>query len=333
MKINIYYGGRGIVGDPTLSVINRMQSVLEDINVKVTRYNLYEEKKNITSLPNTLNDVDGIILASTVEWHGIGGFMYEFLDACWLYGSKEKIAGIYMCPVVMSTTYGEREGKLDLSVAWEILGGKPCSGICGYVQDSVSFELNQSFMSLVEKKAENIYRTISQKTICLPASNQAVRQMVSTTSAIDLTPQESEQLSKYASDDNYIQTQKEDIKELTNHFRTLLGNNGISTEDMLIKDFRDRFKPQNSFSASYKLIIKEIKNPLILDIDGDKLDCRYGAIETPSVVCRIELEKLNSIISGHMTFQRAFMTGEMQVKGDFKNLRMLDTIFGFGTSS
>lgn len=333
MKINIYYGGRGIVGDPTLSVINRMQSVLEDINVKVVRYNLYEEKKNITSLPNTLNDADGIILASTVEWHGIGGYMYEFLDACWLYGNKERISEIYMCPVVMSTTYGEREGKLDLAVAWEILGGKPCSGLCGYVQDSVSFELNQSFMSLIEKKAENIYRTISQKTVSLPASNQAVRQMVSTTSAIDLTPQESEQLSKYASDDNYIQTQKEDIRELATHFKTLLGNNGVSTDDMLIKAFRDHFKPQQSFSATYKFVLKENKNALIIDIDGDKLDCRYGTVENPSVVCRTDQDKLMSIVSGHMTFQRAFMTGEMQVKGDFKTLRMLDTVFGFEMSS
>ncbi len=37
-----------------------------------------------------MKDADGIILATTVEWLGIGGFMYQFLDACWLYGDKEK---------------------------------------------------------------------------------------------------------------------------------------------------------------------------------------------------------------------------------------------------
>ena len=47
----------------------------------------------------------------------------NFWMTCWLYGDKEAIAGIYMCPVVMSTTYGEREGKLNLATAWEILGG------------------------------------------------------------------------------------------------------------------------------------------------------------------------------------------------------------------
>ncbi len=333
MKVNIYYGGRGIVGDPTIPVINRMQSVLEDINVRVQRFNLFEEKRNITALPNTLNDADGVILASTVEWHGIGGYMYEFLDACWLYGNKERISRIYMCPVVMSTTYGEREGKLDLTQAWEILGGKPCSGICGYVKDAVSFELNQSYMTLIEKKAENIYRTISQKTTSLPASNQAVRQMVSAAPTIDLTPQESEQLSKYASDENYVQTQKEDIRELASRFKTLLDNDGVSPEDQLIRDLQDHFRPQKSFSAVYKIMLTEFKNPLVIDISDDRIDLRYGNVENPSVICRLDLDKLNSIIAGRMTFQRAFMTGDMQVRGDFKTLRMLDSIFDFETSS
>ena len=91
MKINIYYGGRGIVGYPTNTVITRMQAVLEDINVKVTRYNLYEEKRNISSLATTVSECDGIILASTVEWHGCGGYMAQFLDSCWFYGDKEYI--------------------------------------------------------------------------------------------------------------------------------------------------------------------------------------------------------------------------------------------------
>ena len=44
MKINIYYGGRGLLDDPTLFVINKMQEVLEELNVHVDRYNLYELK-------------------------------------------------------------------------------------------------------------------------------------------------------------------------------------------------------------------------------------------------------------------------------------------------
>ena len=44
MKINIYYGGRGMIGDPTLYVMNKMQEVLKELNVTVERYDLYEIK-------------------------------------------------------------------------------------------------------------------------------------------------------------------------------------------------------------------------------------------------------------------------------------------------
>ena len=153
MKINIYYGGGGLLDDPTLYVINKMQSVLEELNVRVDRYNLHELKNSITTLPQTLKDADGVILATTVEWYGIGGYMKQFLDACWLYGDKEKISSLYMSPVVMSTTYGERDAKLNLRVAWEILGGLPCTGMCGYIADSAMLEMDDSYADLIEKKA------------------------------------------------------------------------------------------------------------------------------------------------------------------------------------
>ena len=187
MNINIYYGGRGIIDDPTIYVINKMQEVLEELRVHVERYNLYDGKTNITTLPQTLKEADGIILATTVEWYGIGGYMQQFLDACWLYGDKEAIAGIYMCPVVMSTTYGEREGKLNLATAWEILGGLPCSGICGYIENTVSLEMNEQYGHIIEKKAENMYRTINQKLASFPASNKVMRQKITIPKSINLT--------------------------------------------------------------------------------------------------------------------------------------------------
>ena len=75
MKVNIYYGGRGLLEDPTLYVINKMEQVLVELQVEVTLYNIYEQKNQISMLPQTLKDADGIILATTVEWLGIGGYM------------------------------------------------------------------------------------------------------------------------------------------------------------------------------------------------------------------------------------------------------------------
>lgn len=333
MQINIYYGGRGLVDDPTLYVINKMTEVLEELRVVVVRYNLHEMKNSITTLPVTIKDADGIILASTVEWHGIGGYMHQFLDACWLYGDKERISKTYMCPIVMSTTYGEREGKLDLSVAWEILGGLPCSGICGYIADTLSLEMNKDYANIIEKKAENMYRTINQHLASLPASNQAIKQKVSVTRNTDLSPQESEQLSQYAADDTYVQKQKEDIKELASMFKGMLAHQEINSDekkDIFIDSFEKHFRPTPGFKAIYQIQIKGVDQKLVINVDGISINCLYGiSKERCDVELQIMPETLKSIMLGEKTFQTTFMTGGMKAKGDFELMRALDKIFTF----
>lgn len=328
MKINIYYGGRGLIDDPTLYVIYKMQQVLEELRVKVERFNLFELKNSITTLPQTLKEADGIILASTVEWYGIGGYMQQFLDSCWLYGDKEKISSIYMCPVVMSTTYGEQEGKLNLSAAWEILGGRPCSGICGYIADTSLLETNAEYSALIEKKAENMYRTVNQKIVSLPASNQAIKQAVSRVQ-MELTPQETEQLSQYVSDDKYVQRQKEDIQELTSIFRSLIDNVDGEENEEIIEKFEQNFSPQPGFKAVYRIIIEGRKKNLIIKVENADLQCSYGTIDHADVELQLSAQTLDDIIYSRMTFQRAFMSGVMKLKGDFKVLRTLDHLFVF----
>lgn len=328
MKVNIYYGGRGLMDDPTLFVIDKMQEVLEELNVKVERFMLKELKNSITTLPQTLKDADGIILATTIEWYGIGGYMQEFLDACWLYGDKEKITKIYMCPIVMSTTYGEREGKLDLARAWEILGGLPCSGICGYIADFSDLEMNEAYTNLIEKKAENVYRTIKQQVVSFPASNQAVRQKVLVSQNIDLTPQESEQLSQYAADDSYVQQQKEDIQELASMFRGMMSQENADTIDDYSNRFEKHFHPLPGFKASYKITVEGTGKVIGLRVNGKEL--QYSdEMGRADVEAQITQEAMNEIMAGRMTFQRAFMGGDMKMKGDFKVLRTLDEIFIF----
>lgn len=329
MKINIYYGGRGLLDDPTLYVLSRMEEVLQELRVTVERYNIYEHKNEIATLPQTIKDADGIILATTVEWLGIGGYMQQFLDSCWLYGDKEKIRDTYMQPIVMSTTYGEREGELTLSNAWEILGGMPCEGLCGYVEDTITFKENKDYNLIIEKKAENLYRTISQKIKSLPTSNQAVQQSVLRTQQLNLTPQESEQLSKFVSDDTYVKKQKEDIEELASMFKDLLGKEHDTEDTPFITEFEEHYIPQDDFQASYSFMIDGVKKPLFVRVMSDGLSIHYGQEDPVDVYAKISRDNMQSIVDGRMTFQRAFMSGDMTAKGNFKTLRMLDQLFRF----
>ncbi len=335
MKINIYYGGRGIIDDPTLFVISQITTVLQELNVKVQQYNLYEQRNGITALPNTLKDADGIILASTVEWFGIGGYMMQFLDSCWLYGDKEKISKIYMAPIVMSTTHGEREGMMNLAAAWEMLGGLPCEGICGYIADTTKLENSAEYTKIIDKKAENIYRTINQKMPVFPASNQAVITKVAVANSIDLTPQESEQLSKYASDDQYVRKQKEDLQELASIFRDKMGKeeSASGNSDEYVKVLQKKFTPVAGIAAKYKIVFQD--NPklksIIIDITNSKCECRCADEDGCDVVITADQKTFEEILDGHITFQRAFMGGSIKMKGDFKLLRSMDQLFELKT--
>lgn len=329
MKVNIYYGGRGLVDDPTIFVIDKMQKVLEELNVTVERFNLYEIKNAITTLPQTLKSADGIILATTVEWYGIGGFMQSFLDAIWLYGDKDQISKLYMMPVVMSTTIGEKEAMVNLSLAWEILGGPWCNGVCGYIKDTAILEHNKDYQHHIEKKAENFYRSIHQKLKNLPASNPEAYKAIAVHKVMDLTPQETEQLSQYASDEVFVQKQKEDIQELASYFKGMLSNSQEKETSGYQYQFEKKFHPQPGCRTVYCIKLEGKSDVLQLQIDQNSLVCASEETKKTDIEMTMTEEVLKEIVGGRETFQKAFMTGDMKMKGDFTQFRLLDELFPF----
>lgn len=335
MKINIYYGGRGLLEDPTLYVMNKFTEVLEELHVDVTRYNLYEQKNGITMLPNTLKEADGVILAVNIEWFGIGGFMQQFLDSCWLYADKERLKKIYMMPIVMASTPGEKEGEVMLQKAWELLGGIACKGLAAYVSDHVEFETNADYKMIIEKSAENLYRTINKKMKNLPSSSYAEQQNFLYATPLDLTPQESEQLSEYVSDDAYVQTQKKDIKELTELFQGMMQEaDSGDTKYEFIKNFRDNFQPQQpDFKVSYVISMSDTERSIVLEVEGKHLKCYYGEKENADITATTTRAVVNRLVNGRTTFQGAFMSGELKVKGNFKTVRTFDQVFHFSVLS
>lgn len=354
MKINIYYGGRGLIEDPMLYVIKKITQVLSELRVEVNKYNLYEDKNNITLLPNTFKDADGIVLAASVEWMGIGGLMQQFLDCCWLYGDKSKLAGLYMMPVVVSTTYGERDGYNTLNRAWDLLGGPAVDGFSAYVENRVDFETNHDYTNLIEKKTENLYRSINQKVKCFPSSIHVVRENVLQPAGIDLTPQESEQLSRYVSDEAYVKQQKEDIEELTSFFKDMLGETGedpldendqwtsvvpddtSSTdakkddkEQLFIPELKEAFHPLDNVAISYCIEFTDRNKSLVIDVNGSELSCYYGLMPQANIQAKTSTKIFARIIAGELTFQTAFLSGDLTAKGNFKVLRSFDTLFRF----
>lgn len=328
MKINIYYGGRGVVDDPTLFVLGKIQEVLEELNVTVERYNLYDMKNQITTLSQTVTEVDAVILATTVEWLGMGGYMQQLLDACWLYADKSKMGNVYMFPVVISKTYGEREVSLALTESWEMLGGIAAQGITAYADDTTEFEFNSKYVELIEKKAENMYRTVSRKEMYLPSSTHAIKNNVMK-DVVKFTPQESEQLSKYVADDDFVKTQKEDIESLASIYKELLNDEENGGDEYFLKVFKQNFTANHKFTGSYMLMISDKGKKIKIDIVDSNLQVSFGENSDADVIAKLDKDTFDDIVEGRLTFHRAFMTGDMTAKGNFRSLRMLDEVFNF----
>ena len=331
MRIHIYYGGRGLIEDSTLYVLSRITEVLEELRVDVKRFNLYECKNEIAVLANGIKEADGVIFAASVEWYGIGGLLQQFLDDCWLYADKEKLSKLYMMPVVISTTYGEREAEQNLMKSWELLGGSLCPGITAYVEEQAEFETNGNYAKVIEARAENLYRTINQKIRALPSSTFALKQKIVRSAPMELTPQESEQLSKYVSDDTYVKKQKEDIEELSMLFKEMMERTeGKDPGQEFISSLKDNFNPpKEDVKAVFEIRMSDTGKTLIVDVNRSQLKCYYGESEYSDVVATTTKSVVNRLVTGRTTFQGAFMAGELTAKGDFKTLRMFDQLFRF----
>lgn len=330
MKVNIYYGGRGLIEDPTQYVLEKLTEVLTEVRASVTRYNLFEQKNEISKLANTLKDADAVVLAVSVEWFGIGGYMQQFLDACWLFADKAKLKKLYMFPVVISTAMGEREAEYNLIHAWEILGGTAYPGICAYVNDHVEFETNATYTNLIEKKAEDIYRTVSQKIAGYPSSIGAGGQVPASGASIELTVQESEQLSEYVSNESFVKKQKEDVEQLAKMYLNKLDKDKDEDEQEFIQDFKRVFAaPDSEFKASYLIMMTDTDRELAIEVSNGKVKCFYGTVQNPDVLAKTTRDVVNRLVNGRVTFQGAFMSSQLTCKGDFKLLRTFDQLFRF----
>ena len=123
--------------------------------------------------------------------------------------------------------------------------------------------------------------------------------------------------------------QKEDIEELAGMFKSMLAEEEKGGDEHYITMLKDHYVPQDNFSATYLLKLDKREDSLIIVIKEKSLNCYFGQIESADVIGKLTLEVLDNIMEGRMTFQRAFMSGEMTAKGNFKTLRMLDENFVF----
>ncbi len=89
------------------------------------------------------------------------------------------------------------------------------------------------------------------------------------------------------------------------------------------------YHAQDDFTASYAIIITDTDQILHVEATPDHVKTFYAATDEADVVLRTSTKVLQNIIENKTSFQKGFMAGEISAKGNFKTLRMLDTVFRF----
>jgi len=146
---------------------------------------------------------------------------------------------------------------------------------------------------------------------------------------MNLTPQESEQLSMYVSNDKYVKKQKADIEELSQMFRGLMGDEAPSSKGTYIETLESHFHAVPDITLAFSIEITDKNNNLVIEIENGALKCYYGQKDHVNVKIKTSSAVLDKIFAGERTLQGTFMAGEIKAKGDFKILRMFDSLFQF----
>lgn len=169
-RVILIYGGGHSNTDPSFLVAEKVSHVLEELNVGLTRFDLYKKNYSMESFFDALAEADGVIIATTVEWYGVGGLLQTFLDKAYMSGQFDIFEGTYLFNIVISRHNFEREGLSHVLRSWEILGGIEGVNLCASIKSSADIETSSEWLHTIEKKAEDYYRVLNQQRIPLPTS-------------------------------------------------------------------------------------------------------------------------------------------------------------------
>lgn len=347
-KVIVVYGGSNLVNDPTSVAVERVSSVLTELNMTVKRLDLYKTNYKMESFLSELNGADGVILATTVEWYGIGGLLQDFLDKCFASGQLDYFDGAYLFAIVISRQGYERDALTHLLKSWEILGGVEGVTICASIESSADIETDSDLLGAIDKKAEDYYRVISQQRVIMPTSIHDHKVLVkipvrieshkgeqtAMEQAIENNGVESvydNQMSFISNYDEFIEKQQQDIEDIASLFKERLSTKGDIGQKTYPELFEYKYKPDRTFSdCTISWIVNDKKSKsVVLIFEGAVLKAKYSKKTEADVVMSSDHDILQKIVEGRLTVQRAFMTGEIKAKGNFTLLYKLDQLFAF----
>jgi uracil-DNA glycosylase family 4 len=346
-KTIIVYAGNGYADDPTLVAVDRVSSVLTELNVNIIRLDIHKNEYDIEHFFNELQEARSIVIATTVEWIGIPGRLQDFLDRCYFYGNKAFFKGVMLLSIVISKQGYERDANNHIMKCWELLGGVDGEHILACIKKASTLETDSALLNTIDKKTEGFFRAINQNRKPLPTSfreNTVLIEVPSHNTVIvqeEALNSEEENQGVYYDEtdepmtsiitnyDEYIEKQQKDIADISDLFKQKLKNSDYLEEKDEVEIFKSAYlgpKEDVRCIIQWRVEDKRSRN-IVMEIKNDKINVYFGEVETFNLIMTLSNTLLQKIVRGQMTIQRAFMTGEIKAQGDFSLIYKLDSMF------
>lgn len=329
-------------------LLNGVGDVLTELQVSVRQVQLgqlpYYAGYDTDEFKEILGYIDqsvGVVMASRVELLSVSGSLCTFFE----YASNHKGNKLFEKPLFAITSSdwrGEREGAEYILQAWDILGGAEFGKLGVYTPVYDSYK--DSILSNVERMTEDFYRMIKQGRTTIKSSDYlsyADQEAGPITAFEQNLTIESEKYKHTTPNQDAKSAQERDIEDLANLFKKQLKQveeNGeaiipepqLKTTKHMLSSLPHYFQGQyeGAFEAvvQYHIISELAYSGYITIADGD---CEFseGVYPGAEVELTAQEEIIEDILTKKITAQKAFMLGQLKVRGNFMLLSKIDQMF------
>ena len=323
-------------------LITSIKEVLGELQVSVRHIQLrklpYYEGYDTEQVKEILTYIDqsvGVVVASRVELLTISGSLSTFFEYC----SNHKGNKLFHKPLFALTSSdwrGEREAAEQILHIWDILGGMEFGKIGIYTP---AYEPNKdAVLGNVERMTEDFYRMIKQGRVPMPSSDHSTFAQVAGQPVTAFEHTLSQESEKYK---DTRSAQERDIEDLANLFKRQLSqvedNDQATIPTPKLKTtahmlsslphyFQGQYEGEFEAVIQYHLVSDVPYSGYITIKQGD---CGFteGVYSGAEVELTAQEEVIRDILTKKITAQKAFMLGQLKVRGNFMLLSKIDKMF------
>lgn len=331
-------------------LLTTIQEVLEELQVEVKHIQLnqipYYNGHNMQEIKGILDDIGqavGVVMASRVELLSISGSLCTFFEYC----SNYKGSKVFQKPLFALTASdwrGEREAAEYMLHVWDILGGTEF-GKLGIYTPAYNAHKDNIFGN-VERMTESFYRMIKQDRPPMKSSDSStfLEKGQIEKEQIEFAPVFEQSLAKetekYRDVEPIKSTQEKDIEDLANFFKKQLDqeeDEKVSVPEPQLKSTKHMLSSlphyfQGQYAVDFKAVIQYhllSQEPFSGYIIIENRDCIFeeGVYAGAEVELTAQEEIFKEIFNKKVTAQKAFMLGQLKVRGNFMLLSKIDQMF------